>query len=55
VPDQVAVPLGLSAFDDTGALINDQQSQMLKITIDQLILTAHAMAGAAHKEERNAA
>lgn len=55
VPNQVAVSNGFSAFDDAGALDNDQQSQMLKDTIDQLILTARAMSGPVQKNERNAA
>jgi hypothetical protein len=43
VPKQVAISNGLSAFDDAGALKNEQQSKMLKATLDQLILTTRAM------------
>lgn len=45
VPNQVAISNGFSAFDDAGTLKNEQQSQMLKATLDQLILTTRAMAG----------
>jgi len=55
VPNQVGVSNRLGAFDDAGALNNDQQSQMLTATIDQLILTTRAMTGPVQKDERNAA
>ena len=45
VPNQVGVSNRLGAFDDAGALNNDQQSQMLTAMIDQLILTTRAMTG----------
>ncbi len=45
VPNQVAISNGFTAFDDDGALKSEQQSQMLKAMIDQLILTTHAMTG----------
>jgi chromate reductase len=45
VPNQVAISNGFSAFDDAGTLKNKQQSQMLKATLDQLILTTRAMTG----------
>jgi chromate reductase len=45
VPNQVAISNGFSAFDDAGTLKNEQQSQMLKATLDQLILTTRAMTG----------
>ena len=53
MPNQVAISNGFSAFDDAGALKNEQQSQMLKATLDQLILTPRAMTGLSQKEERN--
>jgi chromate reductase len=53
MPNQVAISNGFSAFDDAGALKNEQQSQMLKATLDQLILTTRAMTGLSQKEERN--
>ena len=53
VPNQVAISNGFSAFDDAGALKDERQSQMLKATIDQLILTTRAMAGPLQKDERN--
>ena len=53
VPNQIAISNGFSAFDDAGALKNEQQSQMLKATLDQLILTTRAMTGLSQKEERN--
>jgi chromate reductase len=46
VPNQVAISNGFSAFDDTGALRNEAHSQMLKATLDQLILTTCAMTAA---------
>jgi len=45
IPNQVAISNGFTAFDDDGALKVEQQSQMLKAMIDQLILTTHAMTG----------
>ena len=53
VPNQVAISNGFTAFDDDGALKVEQQSQMLKAMINQLILTTHAMTGSSHQEERN--
>lgn len=53
VPNQVAISNGFSAFDDAGALKNEQQSQMLKATLDQLILTTRAMTALSKKDERN--
>jgi chromate reductase len=53
MPNQVAISNGFSAFDDAGALKNEQQSQILKATLDQLILTTRAMTGLSQKEERN--
>ncbi|MEH6523769.1 NADPH-dependent FMN reductase [Sulfitobacter sp.] len=53
VPNQVAISNGFSAFDDAGALKSEQQSQILKATLDQLILTTRAMTGLSQKEERN--
>jgi len=44
VPNQVAVSNGFSAFDDAGDLNDVRQTQMLKDTIDQLILTTQALA-----------
>jgi chromate reductase len=55
VPNQVAVSNGLGAFDDAGTLQSEQLSQMLTATVDQLILTTHAMTGPVQKDERNAA
>ncbi len=45
VPNQVAISNGFTAFDDDGALKVEQQSQMLKAMIDQLIMTTQAMTG----------
>jgi chromate reductase len=45
IPNQVAISNGFTAFDDDGALKVEQQSQMLKAMIDQLIFTTHAMTG----------
>jgi chromate reductase len=52
VPNQVAISNGFSAFDGTGALKDERQSQMLKAAIDQLILTTGAMAGSLPTDER---
>jgi chromate reductase len=53
VPTQVAISNGFSAFDDAGMLKNEQQSQMLKATVDQLVLTTRAMTGPMQMDERN--
>ena len=53
VPNQVAISNGFSAFDDAGALKNEQQSQMLRATLDRLILTTRAMTGLCQKDEGN--
>ena len=55
VPNQVAISNGFSAFDDAGALKDERQSQMLKATIDQLILTTRAMAGSLQTDGRKVA
>ena len=52
VPNQVAISNGFSAFDETGALKDERQSQMLKAAIDQLILTTGAMTGSLPTDER---
>ena len=53
VPNQVAISNGFNAFDDAGDLKEKQQSQMLKATIKQLILTTDAMTGSLQTDERN--
>lgn len=53
VPNQVAISNGFSAFDETGTLKDERQSQMLKAAIDQLILTTGAMTGSLPTDERN--
>lgn len=53
VPSQVAVSNGFSAFSDAGDLNDARQSQMLKATINQLILTTRAMAGSLPTDERS--
>ena len=55
VPNQIAISNGLNAFDDAGALKDERQSQMLKATIDQLILTTRAMAGSLQTDGRKVA
>lgn len=53
VPNQIAISNGFNAFDDAGALKEKQQSQMLKATIKQLILTTDAMTGTSQTDETN--
>jgi chromate reductase len=53
VPNQIAISNGFSAFDDAGMLKSEQQSKMLKATVDQLILTTSAMTGSLQTAERN--
>jgi len=53
VPNQVAISNGFSAFNDAGTLNDDRQFQMLKATVDQLILTTRAMSEPLQKDERN--
>jgi NAD(P)H-dependent FMN reductase len=53
VPYQIAVSNGFNAFDDNGVLSDEQQSQMLQATIDQLVLTTCAMTGTLANDERN--
>jgi NAD(P)H-dependent FMN reductase len=53
VPNQVAISNGFNAFDDAGGLKDEQQSQMLNATINQLVLTTGAMAESLQSDERN--
>jgi NAD(P)H-dependent FMN reductase len=53
VPSQIAISHGVTAFDDVGALKDEQQSQMLKATIKQLTLTTEAITGSSQTDERN--
>jgi chromate reductase len=55
IPKQVAISNGFSAFDEAGALNDEQQSQMLKTTINQLISTTRAMSGSLPADERKVA
>ena len=52
VPNQVAISNGVSAFDDSGGLNDERQSQMVKATVDQLIKTTRAMTGPLQMDER---
>jgi chromate reductase len=55
IPKKVAISNGFSAFDEAGALNDEQQSQMLKTTMNQLISTTRAMSGSLPAEERKVA
>ena len=52
VPKQDAISNGVSAFDDSGGLNDERQSQMLGATVDQLIKTTRAMTGPLQMNER---
>lgn len=50
-PTQVAISNGANAFDDSGALKEPHQAQMLKATVDQLVSMTDAVTRAPHGDQ----